>query len=153
MAPNSEESTAKTAAVHEEEGPDCSQFISQRKRSNSPPWKKALVFDCEEQAVKVQSERDIGQSPSAQIVQLLIRAPIPDKRAQKINLPRNEKHVTIFFNETESEATTEATNPESKERNVVLATLYLDRFSKAHQILLLFRRLQLSAMYVMNTAS
>lgn len=85
-------------------------------------------------------------------MQLLIRAPTTDKNlCQRISLPPKEKYVTIFFDEKKLEATTEATNPENKERNAVLATLYLDRLSKDHQILRLFRRLQLSTMYVMNT--
>lgn len=59
MAPASDQSTAKAATV--EEGPHHSQLL---KRSNSPPWKKALVLDCGRQAVNIQSDRDIGQSLS-----------------------------------------------------------------------------------------
>ena len=70
-----------------------------------------------------------------------------------VKLPPKEKHVTIFFDETESEATTIATNPKNEERNIIITTLYLDRLSKSHQILHLFRQLQLSTMYVMNIAS
>ena len=62
MALAGEHHTAKAAAVHEDEEPHESQFYSHQKRSNSPPWKKALVYDCERQAVNVRKERDIGQS-------------------------------------------------------------------------------------------
>lgn len=56
----SDETTSKSATAHEEEGPSNSQFPKIRGRSNSPPWRKLLVYDCAEQAVEVQSEKDIS---------------------------------------------------------------------------------------------
>ena len=155
MAPASEQHAAKAAAVREEEeGPHESQFFSPQKRSNSIPWRKALVYDCKTQAVKVRKEKDISQSSPWHPMQILIRSPISDKgECLVVKLPPKEKHITIFFDETESEATTSETNPKNEERNIIITTLYLDRLSKSHQILHLFRQLQLSTMYVMNIAS
>ena len=57
----SDEITAKRATLHEEEEPLHSQHLKNRGRSNSPPWRKLLVYDCEQQAIEIISEKNIGQ--------------------------------------------------------------------------------------------
>ena len=56
----SDQSTTKSVTALEEEEPSSSQFARNRGRSNSPPWRKLLVYDCEQQTVKVKSEKNIG---------------------------------------------------------------------------------------------
>ena len=55
-----DETTSKSATAHEEEGTSNSQFPDLRGRSKSPPWRKVLVYDCAEQALEVQNEKDIS---------------------------------------------------------------------------------------------
>ena len=59
----SDEITSKGANVLEEE-PSINQHL---KRSKSPPCKKVLVYDCDEETVKVKSEKDISQSRASTI--------------------------------------------------------------------------------------
>ncbi len=57
----SDETVAKSATALEAEEPSDSQHLKNRGRSNSPPWKKGLVYDCEEQTVRFRSEKDISR--------------------------------------------------------------------------------------------
>ncbi len=57
----SDETTTKSGTVLEEGEPSDSQFAKNRGRSNSPPWKKLLVYDCEQETVEVKSEKNISQ--------------------------------------------------------------------------------------------
>ena len=57
----SDKTTNKSVTALEEEEPSESQFTKNRGRSNSPPWKKTLVYDCEQETVEVKSEKNIGQ--------------------------------------------------------------------------------------------
>ena len=53
--------TKSVTALEEEEEPSDSQFAKDRGGSNSLTWKKILVYDCEQQTVRVKSEKSIGQ--------------------------------------------------------------------------------------------
>ena len=61
MAASEGTATKSVTALNDEE-PSDTQFPQVRGRSNSPPWRKLLVYDCENQAVKVKSVKKIGQS-------------------------------------------------------------------------------------------
>lgn len=58
----SEEITAKNANPFKGEELLSSQHIKDHGRSNSPPWKKVLVYDCREQTLTVQREKNISWS-------------------------------------------------------------------------------------------
>ena len=58
----SNEITSKGANVVEEKEPSINQHQKSHGRSTSPPWRKLLVYDCDEQALSVKSEKDISQS-------------------------------------------------------------------------------------------
>ena len=58
---------AKSAIALEDEEPSDSQHLKNRGRSNSPPWKKGLVYDCEEQTINFRSEKDISWSQASTI--------------------------------------------------------------------------------------
>ena len=58
----SDESTAKTAVALPEDEPSKSQHLGHHGRPNNPPWRKVIVYDCEEQTVKVTSEKNISRS-------------------------------------------------------------------------------------------
>ena len=57
----SDETTNKSVNALEEEEPSDSQFPKNGGRLNSPPWKKLLVYDCEQETVEVRSEKNISQ--------------------------------------------------------------------------------------------
>lgn len=57
----SDETTIKSVNALDEGEPSDSQFVKNRGRSNSPPWKKLLVYDCEQETVEVKSEKNISQ--------------------------------------------------------------------------------------------
>ena len=56
----SNNNTSKGADLVEEK-PPVDQHQKSRGRSNSRPWRKLLVYDCDEEAVKVKSAKDISQ--------------------------------------------------------------------------------------------
>ena len=64
---SNDENTSKSANVVEEEEPSVNQHLKSRGRSNSPPWRKLLVYDCDEQAVKVKSEKNISEARASAI--------------------------------------------------------------------------------------
>ena len=53
----SKESTAKAAAVTEDQEPSKQQHLKERGRSNSP----VLVYDCEQKTVQVLNKKNLGQ--------------------------------------------------------------------------------------------
>lgn len=55
----SEDSTANAAAALEDYEPDKSQHLKARGRSNSPPLKRVIVYDCDQRTVEVQCEKNV----------------------------------------------------------------------------------------------
>ena len=143
----SDEFTAKRATPEE---PLQNQHLKNGGRSNSPPWRKLLVYDCEQQAIEIKSEKNIGQLCVSFIhAPRLIRVLLSDiDQCQKVDLPPKCKQVTIFVDpKTESKPTIES-KADDGQSNVVLATLYLNRLGVFHQVL---RSLGLlSTLYVIN---
>ena len=149
----SDEIIAKGATLHEEEEPLQNQYLKHRGRSNSPPWRKLLVYDCEQQAIEIRSEKNIGQLCASFIhAPWLIRSPLSDKdQCQIVDLPPNRKQVTIFVDpETESKPTIDSRAADGQS-NVVLATLYLNRLGAFHQVLRFLGLM--STLYVINASA
>ena len=57
-----DEITSKGANPIEDKEPPVNQHLKSRGHSNSPPWRKVLVYDCDKETVEVKSEKDISQS-------------------------------------------------------------------------------------------
>ena len=57
----SDEITFKGANLVEEKEPPVNQHLKIRGHSNSLPWRKVLVYDCDKEALEVKSEKNISQ--------------------------------------------------------------------------------------------
>lgn len=141
-----EKNIASGPSTAGEQEPSKSRLIKNRGKTKSPPWRRVVVLDCDQNTVEVRNEFELDPGRSSQ--------PILDNpnsslaEYQEVKLPSGLSQVTIFLDsQTVTKPTTKEITPDGGS-NVKIAKIYLNKLGFSNSVLRHLGRL--STLYVKN---